>query len=688
MTQRSPYKGRNGRGRFDLPEPPSRNPRRRPRPQPRRRRPRRSLIGTLFFWTAIAGVWGIVFLAGLVAYYAQDLPDIGALAAPTRQPSITVRAADGSTLATIGNQYGDYVNVKDLPRYLPEAVIATEDRRFYHHFGIDPIGLARAMVANLRAGAIVQGGSTITQQLAKNLFLSPERTLKRKIQESLLALWLERRFTKDQILTIYLNRVYLGAGAYGVDAAARRYFGKPARKVTLYEAAVLAGLLKAPSRFAPTRGGDLTTARADQVLKRMVEARFITPAQARRAREAGAAYAANDGPDSDVRYFVDWVVDQIDSFTGGIARDLVVKTTLDPRLQRIAQAKVKEALDGPGKKAGASEGAMVVLTPGGAVEAMVGGRDYGTSQFNRATLALRQPGSAFKLFVYLAGLESGMHPWDAVEDAPLSFRGWSPGNFDDKYLGRISLTRALAESRNTAAVRVAQRAGVARVVEMAQRLGITSRLRPDLSIALGTSEVTLLELASAYGTLANDGIGVWAYGITEIRDWQGNVLYRRSGSGPGRVLPEPLVATMNGMLTDVVTEGTGRNAALDRPAAGKTGTSQGFRDAWFIGYTADLVAGVWLGNDDETPMHRVTGGRLPAKVWHDFMTEALQGVPPHRLPGLEAPQPPVAQNKPAGDEAAAVEPAAGERGAALRHLRQNPGAGFWDQVMQNIGIGR
>ena len=689
MTQGSRKKGRFDR---DPPEPPE-PPRRRKSGAKARRAPKRSLIGGLLFWLALAGIWGVVFVAGLVAYYAQDLPDINALAAPPRQPSITVLAADGTTIATIGNQYGEYVDVKSLPRYLPQAVIATEDRRFYSHFGVDLRGLARAFIANLRAGEIVQGGSTITQQLAKNLFLSPERTLKRKIQESLLALWLEHRFTKDQILTIYLNRVYLGAGSFGVDAAARRYFGTPAREVTLYEAAVLAGLLKAPSRYSPTHATDLTEARADQVLDRMIDAHFITAAEAQRARKAGAAFAENGGPDSDVRYFVDWVVGQIDSFTGGISRDLMVKTTLDPKLQRLAQAKVKEALDGPAKELGASEGAMVAMTPDGAIRAMVGGRDYGTSQFNRATQALRQPGSAFKLFVYLAALESGMRPSDTVLDAPLSFRGWSPGNFDDKYEGEITLIRAIAESRNTAAVRVAQRAGVPNVIEMAQRLGITSTLRPDLSIALGTSEVTLLELASAYATLADDGIGVWAYGITEIRDWSGNTLYKRGGSGPGRVLSKPLVGTMTGMLTHVVSEGTGKAAAIDRPAAGKTGTSQGFRDAWFVGYTADLVAGVWLGNDNEVPMRRVTGGRIPAKLWHDFMAEALAGTPIHPLPDLELPPPapPVARAAPSTEEALArstanMDP---ETAAAIQHLRGGkPGAGFWDQVMQNIGIGR
>jgi penicillin-binding protein 1A len=685
MTQGSRKKGRFD---LDMPEPPPPRRRAKSAPAPRPRKPRRSLLGTLVVWGAIAAVWGVVFLAGLVAYYAQDLPDISSLSAPTRQPSVTVRAVDGSTIATIGNQYGEYVDVKSMPRYLPEAVIATEDRRFYTHFGIDPRGLLRAVVANLRAGEVVQGGSTITQQLAKNLFLSPERTLKRKIQESLLALWLEHRFTKDQILTIYLNRVYLGAGSYGVDAAARRYFGKPARDVTLYEAAVLAGLLKAPSRFAPTHASDLTTARADQVLARMVDAHFITLAQAQAAQKTGAAFAADEGPDSDVRYFIDWVVDQIDSFTGGISRDLVVKTTFDPRLQKIAQAKIKETLDGPGKEAGVTEGAMVALAPDGAIRAMVGGRDYGTSQFNRVTQALRQPGSSFKLFVYLSALEAGMRPFDTVLDAPLTFKGWSPGNFDDKYLGEITLTKALADSRNTAAVRVAQRTGIPTVIEMAQRLGITSPLRPDLSLALGTSEVTLLELSSAYGALANDGVGVWAYGITEVRDWQGNVLYRRSGSGPGRVLSKAMVATMSSMLTHVISEGTGKAAAIDRPAAGKTGTSQGFRDAWFIGYTADMVAGIWFGNDDEQPMKHVTGGRLPAKAWHDFMAEALKDVPVRPLPELEAP--PIAETAPVASEEAARQPGhaeSAENQAAREHLQQKPGAGFWDQVMQQIGIG-
>jgi penicillin-binding protein 1A len=658
---------------------------------------RRGLLLGLLKWGIVLAVWGAVAGAGVVAYYARDLPDVGVLATPARQPNITVLAADGTTIASLGNQYGEQVGLSELPRYLPLAVLAIEDRRFYSHFGIDPIGMLRALVVNLRAMGIVQGGSTITQQLAKNLFLSPERTFRRKIQETLLALWLEHRFTKDQILTIYLNRVYLGAGCYGVDAAARRYFGKPAGKVTLFEAAMLAGLLKAPSRFAPTRAFDLTQSRADQVLTAMVEAGFIGAAKAKAARQSPAMFVPPPSAGAGVRYFTDWVVDQLDSFLGGIDRDLVVRTTLDPRLQRLAEQDVAEGLKTAGKEAGASQAAMVVLAPDGAIRAMVGGRDYVESQFNRATQGLRQPGSAFKLFVYLAALEAGMSPGDRVLDAPVTVRGWRPGNYDNAYMGEVTLADALAHSLNSAAVRVAQKVGIERVIDMAERLGITSPLNADLSLALGTSEVRLTELAAAFAALANDGVGVWAFGITEIKDWRGRRLYVRSGSGPGRVLPERLVGAMSQMLTEVVTVGTGKAARLDRPAAGKTGTSQDFRDAWFMGYTADLVAGVWVGNDDGTPMKRVTGGRLPAKIWHDFMTAALEGVPPHALPGTEQPPIPVAAGAPAGGvpfgqppgmvrpEPTAAAPAAGPGPGARRAPE---GAGFWDQVLKNIGIGR
>jgi penicillin-binding protein 1A len=522
--------------------------------------------------------------------------------------------------------------------YLPQAVVATEDRRFYSHFGIDLIGLFRAGVADLRAGHVVQGGSTITQQLAKNLFLTPERSFSRKIRETLLALWLERRFTKDEILDIYFNRVYLGAGAYGIDAAAHRYFGKSAKNLDLFESAVIAGLLKAPTRFSPANDRERAAARAGQVLQRMVEAGYITAADATAAEKQGPSLAATLGNRPGTRYFADWVAEQMHDFAGTDDRDLTIRTTLDPRLQAAAEAAIGEALAKSGGRLGVGQGALVALAPDGAVQAMVGGRDYGESQFNRATQAQRQPGSSFKPFVYLAGLEAGLRPTDHFVDAPIRIGNWEPHNYLDKYIGDVSLAEALAQSINTVAVQVAQRAGPANVVAVASRLGVTSPLSPDPSIALGTNEVNLLELVSAYAPFANGGTGVIAYGITEIKDAAGKVLYRRTGSGPGQVVAPDMVAMMDTMMEGVVGHGTGKAAALPRPIAGKTGTTQDYRDAWFVGFTADLVAGVWFGNDDDTPMKKVTGGSLPAAAWHSFMLAATKNMPVRPLP-TETPNP-------------------------------------------------
>lgn len=595
------------------------------------RRPLGRALGFLVKWTMVAVVWGVVAVGGVAAFYAYDLPDVDTALEATRQPTVTFLAADGSTLATVGDVYGSLVRLADLPPALPQAVLATEDRRFYSHFGIDLIGLARATYVNLRAGRVVQGGSTITQQVAKNLFLTPERSLKRKAQEVLLALWLEHRFSKDQILTLYLNRVYLGAGTYGVDAASRRYFGHPARQLTTYESAMLAGLLKAPSRYNPANDPAKANERTAQILDNMIDAGYLTEAEAARAAKERHRTVATGGPRA--RYFLDWVLEQVSGFVAPGDRDLVVRTTLDPRLQELAERDVRDALDGPGRKLDVSQAALLAMAPDGAVRAMVGGRDYGDSQFNRATQALRQPGSAFKPIVYLAGLEAGLTPASRMVDAPVTIDGWSPHNFEGRYEGEMSLAAALAHSVNTVAVRVAQRAGPAAVVKVARRLGITSDLENSLGLALGTSELTVNELTSAFAVFANDGRGVWSYGIQEIRDSRGTVLYRRSGTGPGQVVPPAEVGEINRMLADVLSEGTGKAAALDRPAAGKTGTSQNFRDAWFVGYTANLVTGVWMGNDDGTPMRRVTGGGLPARTWQAFMAAAHQGVPVLPLPG-------------------------------------------------------
>ena len=592
---------------------------------------RGSLLGRFVRWAVTFAIWALVLVLGIVAYYSLDLPDISSATALTRRPSVTLIDAESKPFASYGDLYYDVVPLKEMPPYLPKAVLATEDRRFYEHFGVDPFGIVRALIDDVRTGQLRQGGSTITQQLAKNLFLTSERTVKRKAQEVLLALWLEHKFTKNEILTIYLNRVYLGAGAYGVEAASRKYFGKSSRELTLYEAAVLAGLLKAPSKFNPAANPDLTAERAGQVLRNMVDAGFLTDEQAAAAdKERGelkpASVAAWRG-----RYFADWAMDQVRDLLGYIDRDLVVVTTLDPKLQEIAEDTVQAELDKEGAGLDISQGALVALGPDGEVKALVGGRDYRQSQFNRAVQALRQPGSAFKPFTYLAGLESGFTPASVFNDAPIAIGNWHPDNYDGKYYGRVTLKEALARSLNSVEVQLAERAGVGHVIDVARRLGITSELRKDLSIALGTSEVSLLELTGAYAAFADGGKGVWPYGIVEIRDRDGHVLYRRSGSGPGEVMTPQHSAEMLDMMSAVIAYGTGKSANIGRPAAGKTGTTQDYHDAWFIGFTPDLTAGVWVGNDDGSLMKKVTGGRVPAHIWHDFMMAALKDTPAHEF---------------------------------------------------------
>ena len=622
---------------------------RKPKPTPKRNRragkrktppPRRRFrLAALAKWVLVAAIWGGVGLAGMVAWYAWDLPAVESLTA-TRKPSIAIVDRRGAAIVTYGERHAGAVALAALPPHLIQAVTAVEDRRFFDHFGLDLYGLARAMAVNITSGRIVEGGSTISQQLAKNLFLSPERSLSRKIRETLLALWLEHRFTKEQILTIYLNRVYFGAGAFGVEAAARTYFDRPATALTLYQSALLAGLLKAPSRYAPTRNPERAAGRARVVLASMVAAGFLTAAEAKAARAAPAKLRAAGpsgvgppGAKANVRHFADWVLDRVSSFVGGAARDIVVVTTLDRRLQRLAAAEFESALDRLTPKRGAGpQGAMIVLAPDGAIRAMLGGRDYRESQFNRATQALRQPGSAFKLFVYLAALERGVAPNDRVRDAPITVDGWTPRNFAGRYRGAITVRDAFANSVNTAAVRIGERAGRHRVIAAARRLGVTSELRPHPSLALGAGEVTLLELGGAYAAFANGGAAAWPYAIAEIRDSAGKILYRRDVSDGPRVVAKAQVAQMHEMLSGVLRHGTGRAAALARPAAGKTGTSQKFRDAWFVGYTADLVAGVWMGHDDGRPMKGVTGGGAPARLWRRFMTAAHKGMPARALP--------------------------------------------------------
>ncbi len=596
-----------------------------------RRRPRR-VLWALFKWSLIGAIWtGVLAVLG-VGWLAYDLPDVGRLAHIERRPAVTLIAADGSLLATYGDLYGEPVNLQQLPAYVPQAVLATEDRRFYRHFGIDPIGLARAAYVNLRHWRIAQGGSTITQQLAKNVFLTPARTLRRKGQELLLAWWLEWHFTKEEILTLYLNRMYFGAGTYGIDAAARKFFGKAPGRLSLYEAAMLAGMLRAPSRTNPLSDPNLAADRTRLVLDGMAAAGYLSADQvARAAEEKAESRFAAVAPLG--QHFADWVLDQVSSYVGYSERDLVVLTTLEPAWQRIAEAEVAGLLDREGETLGAEQAALVALERDGAVRVMVGGRDYRRSQFNRAAQALRQPGSAFKVFVYLAGFERGLSPDAVFFDTPISVGGWRPANFQNKYYGNVTLREAFARSLNSVAVQVSERAGRAAVVEAAGRLGITSRLGSGPSIALGADEVTLVDLTGAYGVFLNEGYGVWPHGIVEVRDSGGTMLYRREGSGPGRLVQARPLAAMLDILSATVAWGTGKAAQPGRPAAGKTGTSQDFRDAWFVGFTAELVAGVWLGNDDGRPMAKVTGGAAPARLWRAFMTKALVGAPVRPLPG-------------------------------------------------------
>jgi penicillin-binding protein 1A len=598
------------------------------KPRGKRRWPQR-----LLRWTAVLASWSMLVGFGVLGWLLYDLPGIDRLEASTRRPSVTLLAADGSMLASYGDLYGQAVTVGDLPPYLTQAIVATEDRRFYDHFGVDLRGLARAIYVNISEWRLVQGGSTITQQLAKNVFLTPDRTLRRKGQEMLLALWLEQRFTKDEILSLYMNRVYFGAGTYGVDAASQRFFGKPAAFVTPYEAAMLAGLLRAPSSYNPVTDDEAADQRARLVLQNMVAAEFLAPAEADKIAAEGRTQSNVVDSDRTGQHFADWVMDQVSSYVGFVDRDLVVVTTLDPKLQRLAQVQLVSVLDKDGPERNASQAALVSMTPDGAVRAMVGGRDYSTSQFNRATQSLRQPGSAFKAFVFLAGLEHGViTPETMMIDSPLSVDGWKPDNYQSKYYGPVTVRDAFARSLNSVAVQISEQVGRPRVTEMARRLGITADLTPGPSLALGSSGVSLLELTGAYATLDNSGQGVWPRGIEEIRDRNGAVLYRREGSGPGQVLNPLQVAQMLDMMSAVVQWGTGRGIQLGRPVAGKTGTGQDYRDAWFVGFSAELVTGVWVGNDDNSPMKAVTGGGLPARLWQAYMREALKDEPVRPLP--------------------------------------------------------
>ncbi|CAN7290453.1 transglycosylase domain-containing protein [Pararhizobium sp. LjRoot255] len=597
------------------------------------------MIRSMVYWCIVLGIWGIIGVGGLMLYYGARMPSATSWAIPERPPNVKILAVSGDIIANRGATGGEALSLENMSPYIPQAVIAIEDRRFYSHFGVDPLGLARAMLTNITAGRMVQGGSTLTQQLAKNMFLSPERTLERKVQEVLLAAWLEQKYTKDQILAMYLNRVFFGSNAYGVEAASRRYFNKSARDVNLGEAALLAGLLKAPSRLSPARDPKAAEERAQVVLGAMREEGFITDAEIKTAMSQPPTKAKSFW--SGAQYYVaDMVMDQLPGMVGEISQDLIVDTTLDLDLEKKAEETLAASLDESGEKLNVSQAALVSIDGTGAIRALVGGRDYAGSQFDRAVKAKRQPGSAFKPFVYAAAMEIGRTPMSIRNDAPVRIGNWTPENYDEKYRGEVSLSTALANSLNTIAAQLVMEVGPQNVIKLAHRLGIESEMQANASIALGTSEVSLVELTSAYAPFMNGGFKATPHVIKRISTADGTVLYENTYDNPPRVLDPAVVSEMNQMMVGVIEHGTGKSAKLKGwQAAGKSGTTQSFRDALFVGFTSNLTTGIWFGNDDSKSMKKVTGGGLPAKAWHDYMTAAHEGLSPSPVFGTTGVQP-------------------------------------------------
>lgn len=617
--------------------PKSSKPPKRGKAQPvARQKKRRSRTGGflmgILWWGFVACLWGGIAVIGVIVYYGAQLPSANTWAIPDRPPNIRVLAADGTLISNRGQTGGEAVTYRELPYYVPAAFIASEDRRFMQHFGVDPIGLVSVALESIQARDVTRGASTITQQVAKNLFLTPDQTLGRKVQEAILAVWLEQNYTKEEILELYMNRVYFGAGATGIEAAAQTYFGVSAPNLSLGQAAMLVGILPAPSAYNPKTNPERAIERQRLVLNAMAREGYITTEE---------ASAAQIDPDQTVRtrvagsedYVADWVESLMTAYIGDIKDDVVVQTTIDFKMQKDAEFIVKELVASEGPKRGFSQGALVAMDVDGTVRAMVGGVDYQASQYNRAVTAKRQPGSTFKPFVYMAAMEKGYTPDTLAEDAQFTYEGWSPRNASGKYAGTVTLRQGLAYSLNTIAARLAIDVTPQAVIDVATRMGISSQLTAVPSIALGTQEVNLLELTSAYAPFANGGMGVIPNVITKITSKDGTVLYEASDAGPGRVIAPNVLAEMNDMLETAVEVGTGKGANLGGwEFGGKTGTSQSARDALFVGYTSAMVTGVWLGNDDDTKT-TLSGGNVPAAIWSEFMTKAHAGKSPAAIPG-------------------------------------------------------
>jgi penicillin-binding protein 1A len=587
------------------------------------------VLAVMFVIGTAVAIGGGVYVWNKYLKDVPDLPDRAALFAVNRAPGIKFLDRQGELIATRGPRYGDRILLDQLPKHVPQAFLAAEDRRFYKHGALDLYGISRAAFVNWRAGRTVQGGSTITQQLSKGLFLTPEQTIKRKLQEAVMARRLYKVLSRDEILQLYLNRIYFGANTYGIDGASRSYFGKPATELTIGEAALLASLPKAPSRLALNKNMGAALQRSHLVLDRMRKEGWITAAQEQEALDNPPKLAGNAlQAEGDLGYLLDYATTEAVKIAGENAPDLTVRLTIDSRLQKVGAETVRKVLATDGAKAKASQAALLSLGTDGAIRAMVGGTDFDVAPFNRAVQAKRQPGSTFKAFVYAAALEKGLLPKDIRVDGPVKIGDWEPGNYGGNYRGPVTIEDALARSINTVAVKVAEEVKGPAIGEISRRFGFTTiPARPDLSVSLGSYEVNLLELVSAFQVFQQAGQRVQPYIIDSIITQDGQPIYSRSQRAPTSVYDIANASMMVNMLKGVVTKGTGTRAAFGRPAAGKTGTSQNYRDAWFIGFTPDVVTGVWVGNDNDTPMERVAGGGMPTTIWRQYMIAAHQGLP-------------------------------------------------------------
>ena len=580
----------------------------------------RLFLRRLFVWGGSLGLLGLVSVLVAVGLAARSLPDFDQLKANQNEQMIVVRARDGTELVTIGPSYGKWLPAPEIPLVMKDAILSTEDKRYYSHVGIDPIGLMRSVYIRYKVGAWRQGGSTITQQLARTVFLNNTKTFGRKVREGVLALALEWKFSKAQILELYLNKVYFGGGAYGVDSAARKFFGHTAAQLSLPEAAIIAGLVKAPSHYAPTADVEAAVGRGQVVLGLMVENQKVSSAAAQAADLKGITFAQESGQNA-VRYFTDWALPQLDLLLPENTEPIEVWTTLDVKLQGAATDSIQRNVPG------GAQGALVSMDRDGAVLALVGGTDYVTSNYNRATNAVRQPGSAWKLFVYLAALESGYTPTSEVVDEPVTIQGWSPRNSGGTYAGKIDVRTAFAYSKNTVAAQLGNEVGFSSVAGMARRFGITTPISTVPSMVLGSNEVRLIDMTRAFAAVSAGGRSIEPYGIVKVSTTAGRVLYQHEKKQGNPLVPDSVSAGITDLLQTAVSIGTGRAAQIGRPVAGKTGTTSSNKDGWFLGFSSGVTTGVWMGRDDDKPVPGLQGGTAPARAFATFMKIAVAGRP-------------------------------------------------------------